>query len=373
MKVSIIVPLYYGKKYLNDIVSMINNNKKTLRDKKMNVDVELILINDSPKEKEEFENIQVYHNEKNMGIHQSRIRGLQYSTGEYIVFLDQDDKITDNYIFSQLENIGEADAIVCNGYYRNYKVIYDERKDIEITRKALFSRGNLIVSPGQVLIKKNSIPEEWKINVMKYSGADDFLLWLLMSLDNVSFAGNQGLLYTHVEHEGNTSFNWFSMINSLNELLNYMRHNKNVTKEEIQALEFRVSLSIDKALVYDELDKNWKKIHRNGRQIGEYFKDKGAVRIAIYGCGVVGRKVLRELQKDKVPIEYMVDQDINCKNSEVKVYCPDDDWPFVDFMIITPVYAYNEIIKEIDLNRIGNVVSIDKIIKELLNKDILHL
>ncbi|MCT0197345.1 glycosyltransferase [Lactobacillus helveticus] len=51
-----------------------------------------------------------------MGIQQSRVNGLRISTGDYIIFLDQDDQlVTQNYI-SQVENMEYADVVVGNLY-----------------------------------------------------------------------------------------------------------------------------------------------------------------------------------------------------------------------------------------------------------------
>ena len=70
--------------------------------------LEFILVNDSPEEEIELETFKEYSfeykvvvNERNMGIQKARINGLENSTGEYILFLDQDDEILPNYIFSQ--------------------------------------------------------------------------------------------------------------------------------------------------------------------------------------------------------------------------------------------------------------------------------
>ncbi|WP_375378716.1 glycosyltransferase [Lactobacillus helveticus] len=55
-------------------------------------------------------------NPNNMGIQQSRVNGLRISTGDYIIFLDQDDQlVTQNYI-SQVENMEYADVVVGNLY-----------------------------------------------------------------------------------------------------------------------------------------------------------------------------------------------------------------------------------------------------------------
>ena len=56
---------------------------------------------------------------------------------------------------------------------------------------------DLIVSPGQCLIKKESIPSFWKENIMTVNSADDYMLWLLMIDQKCKFVVNHDVLYTH--------------------------------------------------------------------------------------------------------------------------------------------------------------------------------
>lgn len=44
--------------------------------------------------------------------------------------------------------------------------------------------GCAITSPGHCLIRKTSIPQLWKENILKNNGSDDLLLWLLMLEEN---------------------------------------------------------------------------------------------------------------------------------------------------------------------------------------------
>jgi len=60
------------------------------------------------------DSMKVYTNKRNLGIHASRICGLHHSTGEYILFLDQDDVIEPRYFLSQFQAIGDSDAVICN-------------------------------------------------------------------------------------------------------------------------------------------------------------------------------------------------------------------------------------------------------------------
>ena len=366
-KISIIVPLYYGSKYLNKINSMVYENIYELRKIYPNIEVELIYINDSPDEHIfEPNNLNVYTNKSNLGVHASRICGLHHSKGEYILFLDQDDEIAPNYLLSQLQSIDSADAVVCNGYYRNHKLIYEKNKVPIVTRNNVFMLKYRICSPGQVLIKKSSIPKEWKKMILTYSGADDFLLWLLMAVTGAKFRANNTILYTHIENGANASFNWTNMINSLKEMMCHIRNCTLFNDNDINKIEHIVNSTILKSSKYAELESKWNSLHIKGKTLGHYFKRKNIHTIAVYGYGIIGDKVIKELQEDNIQVAYVIDKDPKYQNTKLTTYSLEDDWPHVELIIVTPIFAYEEI-KQLLLSRnIKNIVSVDEIFDMLL-------
>ena len=131
IKVSIITPLYKGTDYIPGLMAMIRKNADLLptAQKGKNVSkakLEFILVNDSPAdgslEEEElirnyvpdqaFELTAVNHTE-NQGIHAARLTGLSKAQGEYILFLDQDDAISDSAVRTLLTAAEQthADAV----------------------------------------------------------------------------------------------------------------------------------------------------------------------------------------------------------------------------------------------------------------------
>ena len=93
-KVSVIVPVYNEEEYLS--ICLDSLVKQTLDD------IEIITIDDNSIDNSlnilldytrKYPNINVYHNEKNIGQGASRNRGLSLATGEYIGFADSDDYV----------------------------------------------------------------------------------------------------------------------------------------------------------------------------------------------------------------------------------------------------------------------------------------
>lgn len=121
-----IVPIYYGEKYIPRIIHQIEQGREYLKE---DDSVEIILVNDSPdapvSTEWESQNIDIraINIERHLGIHGVRIRGLIEAQGEYILFLDQDDVIRPEYFCSQIQAIGDNGAAVCKVIHEN-KLFY---------------------------------------------------------------------------------------------------------------------------------------------------------------------------------------------------------------------------------------------------------
>ena len=124
------------------------------------ISIEMVLVNDFPDEKLEIKEQLIKNiswieitNKQNCGIHFSRVQGLLYSSGDYVLFLDQDDKISPVYIREQIVEMESADAIICNGKNLS-NLIYRNQEELNraVEMKEYLKGNNQIVSPGQVLL-----------------------------------------------------------------------------------------------------------------------------------------------------------------------------------------------------------------------------
>lgn len=251
MLVSIIVPIYKGKKYINRLIRIVENNKRCLAEPH---DVELIFVNDYPEEKISEQDIQsntvktkLIVNPQNYGIHRSRQIGLENATGEFVLFLDQDDVIKKDYIKRQINALKkDTDVMVCNGVVKapTYRKMLYKFWFMHVTVKYLYfytKFGCRIVSPGQCLIRKSSIPKIWKKEVLTQNGADDFLLWLLMLSDGKRFTINRNVLYQHIIHDNNTSNDEQTIIDSTMEVVGILEKNNAVNSLNINRIKKLVS------------------------------------------------------------------------------------------------------------------------------------
>ena len=114
--VSMIIPVYGVEAYLGECLeTVLNQTYKNL---------EIILIDDESPDRcpeicdqyaQKDERIKVIH-QKNGGAANARNHGLDMATGEYICFIDSDDKIENNYVEKLLGAIKEnkAEVVVCS-------------------------------------------------------------------------------------------------------------------------------------------------------------------------------------------------------------------------------------------------------------------
>lgn len=118
-KVSIIIPVYNSEKYLRKCVeSILNQSYKNL---------EIIIIDDGSKDKsyelikkleEENPNIIRGFTQENQGVASTRNNGVQYATGEFIMFSDNDDYLDVDCVETFVKEIVKEEADIIVGGYR---------------------------------------------------------------------------------------------------------------------------------------------------------------------------------------------------------------------------------------------------------------
>ena len=131
--VSIVVPVYNVKKYLEKCVeSILQQTYKK---------IEIILVDDGStdgsgklcdKLQSEHKDIVVIHKE-NGGLSEARNYGIEKAKGRYICFVDSDDIIAEDYIKSMIENMSNTVKISACGYCH----LYDSGQKVKINYEGI--------------------------------------------------------------------------------------------------------------------------------------------------------------------------------------------------------------------------------------------
>lgn len=126
MRISVIIPAYNSEKTITDAIRSIDNQ---VIDDKIEIEIEIIVIDDgstdstqslanSYKISSSYTQLRVYH-KTNGGVSSARNYGLKISSGEWIAFLDSDDKWLPNKLQRQLDIIKNNPNIKFIGTARN--------------------------------------------------------------------------------------------------------------------------------------------------------------------------------------------------------------------------------------------------------------
>lgn len=157
-KVSIIIPVYNAEKYLERCIdSLINQTYKN---------IEIIAINDGSKDnslnilkkyQRENKNIKV-HTQENIGISKTRNKGIKHATGDYIMFVDNDDFLDSDYIETYIEELKEREYDVIIGGYRRVNTKNKIIKEIRLKNKKWCAY--MIVAPWAKLYKREYVKKK---------------------------------------------------------------------------------------------------------------------------------------------------------------------------------------------------------------------
>jgi teichuronic acid biosynthesis glycosyltransferase TuaG len=177
--VTVIIPYYKKKNYI--VHSVESAISQTYR----NLEIIIIYDNESDSELDYIKSlknrdfrIKLIINESNLGAGESRNKGIKFSKGKYISFLDADDmwkknKIETQLLFMQYEKL--------NISHTSYKII-DEENNLIGNRKArsFYNYKDIIkscdIGLSSVMLKKEIISNDIKFSNLKTK--EDFYLWL---------------------------------------------------------------------------------------------------------------------------------------------------------------------------------------------------
>lgn len=252
MIISIIIPVYNVEEYVGrNLDSIINQTCG---------DFELIVVNDGSTDNSLniineklnsslVKNFQII-SKRNGGVSSARNEGIRRATGDFILFLDGDDYLSDNFVESIVQKATKQSdtEVICFGYDLvkvNDEIIfrYFERNtlpeesisgidliELKLNKKIDISMINAVYK--RDLILSNSV----YFNENSVNGEDqEFILKLVSNARKITFL-NEVLSY-YVKRptsiSNNFSFNKFDSVYSLVRSFDYLRHRQNNDFEDL--------------------------------------------------------------------------------------------------------------------------------------------
>lgn len=88
---------------------------------------------------------------------------------------------------------------------------------------------------------------------------------------------------------------------------------------------------------------SWLDILEQGKSIGDFLIKNDVKTVAVYGMGILGRHLLKELEKESIQVKYVIDQKKQVYHQDYDIKSIDDELPEVDAVIITPLGDFDKI------------------------------
>ncbi|WAK01143.1 glycosyltransferase [Methylobacter sp. YRD-M1] len=230
--VSIIIACYNGERFLAEAIdSVIEQNYEP---------IEIIVIDDGSSDRsreivQSYPNVQYYYQE-NKGVCYSRNKGMNECHGDYLIFLDQDDRlpvgriIEDILCFQQFPDcafiFGWTKEIDKNG---NFRVSYNI-PNLEKADYITMLKGDALIPPGTVTFCTDKLKSVGGFNqILKTS--EDFDLYLRLSR-KFSIHCHNRITLEYRRHEDNWS-NRYGEARSLRNILNRLDEQRDYIKDNI--------------------------------------------------------------------------------------------------------------------------------------------
>lgn len=106
----------------------------------------------------------------------------------------------------------------------------------------------------------------------------------------------------------------------------------------------------------------WLILKHNGVSLDKKLKERQINSIAIYGMGITGRHLVRELEKSEVKISYGIDVKISKPYKNVSVYKLQEQMEAVDAVINTVNYDEKNIVNNLSKYYTCPIFNLDEII-----------
>lgn len=144
--VSIVITLYNKEKYVSECIQSVIDQSFT--------DIEIIVVNDKTTDSSRDivasfndNRIKIIDNPENVGAGMSRRIGIEHATGKYVILLDADDYISQDYIKVLVEHAEESNADIVSGNI----IIPDNEMFMNVTRKTLMHNNEFFVTQDEKL------------------------------------------------------------------------------------------------------------------------------------------------------------------------------------------------------------------------------
>lgn len=133
----------------------------------------------------------------------------------------------------------------------------------------------------------------------------------------------------------------------------------------MMALDQTETIKEDRFERYFWLCNKWLYIKNHNLSIFSHEKLRDAKRIAVYGLGNIGKRLVEDFECEKREIAFLVDRNARNIFAEVEVFPAGIRLPDADILIVSMISEFEEIRKTEEGCFRGEIISLETIINEL--------
>lgn len=116
---------------------------------------------------------------------------------------------------------------------------------------------------------------------------------------------------------------------------------------------------------YWKMLNKWLTLKENGVKLQTYLQDRNIHTIAIYGLGMLGFHLVRELEGSDIQIVCAIDRKGRNLHTDFPVYLPGDAIPHTDAIIVTVIYLFEQIVEQLEKKVDCPIISLEELLEEL--------
>lgn len=123
---------------------------------------------------------------------------------------------------------------------------------------------------------------------------------------------------------------------------------------------------IDRYKSYWTIMDKWLSLKEEHKSLDLFFRKHNMMNIAVYGMGMLGRHLIKELENSPVNIVYGIDRFNVDGRGDFPIYKTDEKLPQADAIIVTVTYDFDNIYRDLSNKGIDKIISLDIVVEELI-------
>lgn len=154
----------------------------------------------------------------------------------------------------------------------------------------------------------------------------------------------------------------YGYLEALQEARNQSFNNDNEYVEELYKLRYEKNKRADSNI---KVLFNWIEIFQIDKRITDSLIYAGITHVAIYGMGILGRLLYRELKRNGIEIDYLIDQNKSLgENYDERVYSLEEELPVTELIIISVTGDVSDVMRDLNRRKI-ETCSLEEMIEKL--------